>query len=243
MWHWLEGPFKEGITGMRNGSAISRLNVSWKPDPKVGMTILRHNTVIGRPRLQQIRSETSGCIKPSKLDVFGAECVTLYDASKNQEMGIVPTSACVGNGKEEYECKVVLDDDAEVAYSVISVDKNGIYTLQNSAGETLTNVPRYRIANSSWPEVAPLSVAYRYSLYEKSTAFTFNSELQKEIDEQNYYSMALSYFADYKGGGFSTYPSLDIDVCDSEIGLLKRYLWLDSRSRALRDCEHLQSKL
>ena len=54
----------------------------------------------------------------------------LYDASKNQEMGIVPTSACVGNGKEEYECKVVLDDDAEVAYSVISVDKNGIYTLQ-----------------------------------------------------------------------------------------------------------------
>ena len=36
VWHWLEGPFKDGITGMRNGSAISRLNVSWKPDPKVG---------------------------------------------------------------------------------------------------------------------------------------------------------------------------------------------------------------
>ena len=114
-------------------------------------------------------------------------------------MGIVPTSACVGNGKEEYECKVVLDDDAEVAYSVISVDKNGIYTLQNSAGETMTNVPRYRIANSSWLEVAPLSVASRYSLYKKSTAFTFNSELQKEIDGQNYYSMALSYFRLQRG--------------------------------------------
>ena len=103
--------------------------------PKSWKTILRHNTVIGRPRLQQIRSETSGCIKPSKLDIFRAECVTLYDASKNQEMGIVPTSACVANGKKEYECKVVLDDDAEVAYSVISVDKNGIHFTKLRRGD------------------------------------------------------------------------------------------------------------
>ena len=46
--------------------------------------------------------------------------------------------------------------------------------------------------------------------------------------------MALSYFAEYKGGGFSTDLPLDIKGYDRNLGTLKKYLWLDSRTRALR---------
>jgi hypothetical protein len=235
VWNWIEGPFRDAMVGMRNGSASETSNSAmfWVPKAKVGSTILRHNTIIGRPRLHQIRSRTAGCNKPSKLDVFQADCITLYDASENQEKGIRTTAECIKSGKEEFECKVALDDNAEITYTVDAIEKNGFYTL-SAQGNTLSNVPRYRISNSSFPQIASSSVASRFSLYGETSGFTFNEELQKIFDERTYYSMALSYFADYKGGGFSTDLPLDIKGYDRNLGTLKNYLWLDSRTRALR---------
>jgi hypothetical protein len=235
VWKWIEGPFRSAVTGMRNGSATTTVNstVSWAPEAKKGSTILRHNTIIGRPRLHQIRSETSGCVKPSKYDIFQADCISLFDSSKNQEKGIRTTAECISSGKQDYECKVGLDDNGEVMYTVDSIDSNGMYTL-SGGGKSLSNVPRYRIINSSWPQLYHASVASRYSIYKTTTGFTFNEELQKKIDESTYYSMALSYFADYKGGGFTTDIPLDVEGYDLSVGTLKRHWWLDKRTRALR---------
>ena len=118
VWKWIEGPFRSAVTGMRMISEYNRQQyIILGTRGKKGSTILRHNIIIGRPRLHQIRSETSGCVKPSKYDVFPADCISMFDSSKNQEKGIRTTAECIASGKEEYECKVGLDDNGQVMYT------------------------------------------------------------------------------------------------------------------------------
>jgi|EP00505_MAST-04D_sp_SCG-Rhode-Island_P003978 hypothetical protein len=241
-WSWVEGPYRAGVLGFMNGSAptpntspggtslgnrsfnASRINLK--------STVLRHNLVAGRVRFRQVRSTSRGCVKADILDVFQADCISEYIKGENEDRGIQTTDACIKLGYSEYECMVTIDDDPLILYKVVDVPRNGIYTLSGGNAVVL-DVPRYRISNTSWDQMRYASTSSRFELYKRTDGFTYNSELQKRFDTRTYYSAALSYFSDYTGGGYTADIPLYQEEFDSQIGTLKRYMWLDSKTRAV----------
>ncbi len=237
-WLWLEGPYRAAVLGLRNGTAVSTadVDVSQGQTSAVGSNetnyILRHNIVVGRARLRQYRSNVRGCVKAEILDVFQAPCIS-DSKDSNMDKGIETTDDCMSRGREKYECVVTIDDNDQVVYEVVTIDSSGFFNLKDAGGSTLNKVPRYRISNTSWPQMRIASLPSRYHLYNKTKGFTYNSDLQKEYDKQTYYSMALTYFSSYTGAGYTADVSLKQEQFDDEIGTLKRNMWIDSNTRAV----------
>ena len=93
IWQWLEGPFRSVVTGMMNGTASIgvAVNNGNTNNDNVGKTFLRHNVLVGRPRIAQWRVKEdpndNSCVKPERLDLFMHPCLSHYQVGINQDKG------------------------------------------------------------------------------------------------------------------------------------------------------------
>jgi hypothetical protein len=220
------------VTGLVNGTAA--VGVDGPEEESIGKTFLRHNVVVGRPRVAQWRVRESvndvNCVKPERLDLFMHPCLSQYQVGVNQDKGV------------QTEDAVAYRDETSSDYVVQSVDKNNYrspsFTLRKKGGEEdLIGVARSEIRTSSWKSIQQLTYEQRREVWNSTDGFTFDHET-----ESAYMDGYLSYVPSASGlvstglygGGFATdVPIQTTALFDKHVSTLKRNVWIDEKTRAV----------
>lgn len=237
MWQWIEGPLRSVVTGLVNGTAAVGVVEVAKDKKNVGKTFLRHNVIVGLPRVAQWRVRESAadinCVKPERLDLFMHPCLSQYQVGVNQDKGIQAGDS------------VAYHDEDSSDYIIQSVDTKNYraptYKLKkvNSKNENdkLSGVKRSEIGTSSWKSIRQLTYKQRRDVWNSTDGFTFDHET-----ELAYTGGLLSYVPSVTGlvsdglygGGFATdVPIETTTLFDEHMSTLKRNVWIDEKTRAV----------
>jgi hypothetical protein len=245
IWQWIEGPLRSVVTGMMNGTASLGLDdddsssttsaTTQTETAQIGKVFLRHNVLVGRPRIAQWRVKESStdmhCVKPERLDLFMQPCLSQYQAGINQDKGV------------ELNSVVHYLNDENTRYTVTAIDTttahHPMYTLESTADSTvvLTEIVRSEISTSSWKSIEQLTNSQRTLIWNNTNGFTFDHQTQAKYDNGllQYMPTVTGLVSDaIVGGGFSSDLPVDtLDAFDAHMSTLKRNVWIDEKTRAV----------
>ena len=265
IWQWMEGPFRAAVTGLLNGTASIGLTEEQlatsdgAPDVLGNNTFLRHNVLMGRPRIVQWRvQETSldvDCIKPGQYDLYGRQCLSQYQAGINQVKGIQVGDLVMRIDPSEQLTLPAGVRSAgmssyrkinEKSYKVTAVHSSSYpgsvtYDLEGNGetnkGQIVTGVERAEISTTSFMGLQDLSYEQRVELYNATNGFLFDYASQAVYEKASSSLLgSLSTFitGNLEGGGFSTeVPVASEDAFDTHMSYLKRFAWIDEKTRAV----------
>ena len=224
-------------------------------------TFLRHNVLMGSPRITQWRvhetSKDMDCIKPSRFDLYQRQCLSHYQVGVNQVKGIQvgdtvtrtdpskPSTADTGPKTVDISAFRKIDEETYKVTAVhaslypesVTYDLEGMSATSN--GAIVKGVRREEISTSSFNGLNDLTYEQRSELYNATSGFMFDYTSQADYDARRstifgYFTSSTLISGDLVGGGFATnVPVHSVDAFDTHTSYLKRYAWIDEKTRAV----------